>query len=177
VAFFWRVRLVNLCVVAVALACLGGYWGVLALARTRSLEPFKPHMAEYLAPAGPVAAGPVRGKVVVLDRATGDFDWDVFFALPDDMRAARPDEVGTVVWLDYGREKDASFYDRNGQHLPAFRQTCTVRVIDAGDRHVLANAVERGGDPPSQIDENATEGVGPKPTAEVVHYLRSLPRK
>lgn len=173
---FWRVRLVILAAVVVVLACLGGYWGVLTLVRTNALTPFRPHLAEYLAPAGPVEAGPARGKMIVLNKATGDVDWDVYFALPDGLRAGRPEEVGTVVWLEYGREQDPRF-SYGDKHLPAFRQTCTVRVIDQGDRHVIANAVERGGDPPSEIDENAQEGVGPKPTAEVVNYLKALPRQ
>ena len=172
----WRIRLVMLTVVAAALTGLGAYWGVLGVIRSNSLAPFKPHLAEYLAPAGPVAAGPLRGKMIVVDKATGEVDWDVFFALPNQLRAARPEEVGTVVWLEYGREQD-KHYSYGQQHLPAFRQTCTVRVIDQADRHVIANAVERGGDPPGEIDENAKEGVGPKPTKEVVNYLKTLPRQ
>ncbi len=82
-------------------------------------------MAEYLAPpVGPASAGPVRGKMVVVDKKTQDIDWDVFFGLPDALRAGRPEEVGTVVWLEYGRAPGIGTYGK--ERLPSFFQTCQV---------------------------------------------------
>ena len=172
---FWRVRLFILAVVVFILACFGVYWGLLYLIHGNAAAPFKPHMAEYLAPTKETKTGAVRGQIVVVDRGKQDVDWDVFFDLPNDLRAAKPEDVGTVAWLEYGRQKERGGYGKEG--YPAYRQTCTVTVIDQASRDVIGTTEVKGGDPPNSIDEGAKEGVGSKPTKEVVDYLKSLPRQ
>jgi hypothetical protein len=172
----WRVRLMLLIVVMLALAGFGGYWAVAAMIRSSAAAPFKAHLAEYLAPTvGPGQAAPVGGKMVVVDKNTQDIDSDVFFGLPDALRASRPEEVGTVVWLEYGRERGMGVYGND--HLPSFIQTCKVTVIDQASRSVIATTLLHGGAPPETINEGAKEGVGPRPTAEVIAYLKGLPRQ
>jgi hypothetical protein len=172
----WRVRLILLVVVVAGLAVSGGYWAVAAAARSAQAAPFKPHLSEYLAaPAGPGPMRPLHGKIVVVDRKTQDIDWDVFFGLPDPLRAARPEEVGTVVQLEYGREKGPGVYGKD--RWPSFFQTCQVTVLDAADRRVIGTTTVRGGDPPSEISDSQREGVGPPPTAPIIDYLKGLPRQ
>ncbi len=173
---FWRVRLMLLIAVVLALAVAGGYWGVAAAMRSSGAAPFRPHLAEYLAaPEGPAHPGPVRGKMIVVDKKTRDIDDEVFFGLPSSLRASRPEEVGTVVQLDYGRVPGRGVYGKD--HLPSFVQTCQVTVIDRASRAVLATALVRGGDPPDHIQDGDKEGVGPRPTAQVLDYLKGLPRQ
>ena len=175
---FWRVRLMLLIVVVLALAGFGGYWGVAAAIRSSQAAPFKPHVAEYLAvPDGPAAPAPLRGKMVVVDKKTQDIDWDVFFGLPDALRASRPEEVGTIVWLEYGREQGQGVYIDGKDRRPSFCQTCEVTVIDRAGRAVIGAALVHGGPPPERIQEGDKEGVGPRPTAEVIDYLKGLPRQ
>ena len=172
----WRVRLILLVAVVLALAGFGGYWAVAALVRSSAAAPFQPHLADYLAPpVGPEKAGPAPGKMVVVDTKTRDIDGDVFFGLPDALRASRPEEVGTVVQLAYGRAPGPGVYGK--ERLPSFIQTCQVTVIDRAGRGVIAAALLRGGKPPEGIEEGQKEGVGPKPTQEIIDYLKGLPRQ
>ena len=172
-SLFWRIRLVILGVVVVALMGFGAYWGVVTLLHSRAVAPFKPHMAEYLAPTnGPLGQGPAKGKMIVLDRKTGDVDWDVFFALPDGLRADRPEDVGTVVLIDWSKEQIDQY--KNG--APAYRQSAKATVIDHARRAVIGTTQVQGTEPPIEIDSNASEGNGSKPSKEIVEYLKSLTR-
>ena len=172
-SWFWRIRLMILGVVLVAALCFGAYWLVVFGLHSMAVAPFKPHLAEYLAPTnGPVAQGPLKGKVIVLDRVKGDVDWDVFFDLPADLRAGKPEEVGTVVVIDWSKEKIDEY--KNG--APAYMQAGKVTVIDHARRAVVASSEFKGAEPPMEIDEHASEGNGPKPTKEIVAYLEGLPK-
>ncbi len=175
-ALFWRVRLMLLIAVVLALTGFGGFWGVAAMVRSSKAAPFKPHMAEYLAPpAGGEKPAPAAGKMVVVDKNTQDIDADVFFGLPNDLRASRPEEVGTVVWLEYGRILGKGVYGE--KRIPSFIQTCKVTVLDQGDRQVIASTLLHGGPPPETVEDTAAEGVGSRPTAEVIDYLKRLPHQ
>lgn len=173
-SLFWRIRLIILVVVVVALMGFGAYWGVVSLMHSRAAAPFKPHLAEYLAPTnGPPVQGPVKGKMIVLDRKKGDVDWDVFFALPEGLRADKPEDVGAVVLIDWSKEKIDQY--KNG--APAYRHSGTVTVIDHAKRAVIAVTQVQGTEPPMEIDSNASEGNGSKPSKEIVDYLKGLPRQ
>ena len=63
------------------------------------------------------------------------------------------------------------------EHLPSYVQTCKVTVLDNAGRDVIGSTALQGGPPPKSIDEHDKEGVGPKPTREVIDYLKSLPRR
>jgi hypothetical protein len=169
----WRVRLLLLSFVILLLAGFGSSWAVIYAMHRSAEEAFQPHMAEYLAAAkGTADPAEVKGKMVVVDKATRDIDWDVFFGLPDDVRAAAPQEVGTVVWLVWDKMQVGKYNDGT----PAYSWTCAVTVIDQAGRGVVATTSLRGSDPPEKI-ENPNEGVGTKPTAQVIDYLRGLPRQ
>ncbi len=113
--------------------------------------------------------------MIVVDRNTRDIDSDVYFGLPASLRASRPEEVGTVVQLDYGREPGRGVYGKD--RLPSFVQTCQVTVIDRASRAVVATALVHGGDPPDHIEDGDKEGVGPRPTPQILDYLKGLPRQ
>ena len=168
---FLRMRLIGCGVVIVVLVLIAGgvavYEGVAGMMHASAAAPFKPHMAEYLASVKESdKTGPVQGKLLVLDRKTQDLDWDVVSELPDDLKAAKHEEVGAVVWLDYVRKPGDLVYGK--QDLPSYVQTCKVTVIDHASRAVIGTASFQGGPPPNDIDEHASEGVGSKPTSEVV---------
>ena len=91
--------------------------------------------------------------------------------LPDDLRAADPGEVGTVVWLRWETELVGS-YTGGG---PAWIWKCQVTVIDKSQRALLGEREFRGSDPP-QTTANSGGDYGSKPVGEVVNYLTKLPR-
>jgi hypothetical protein len=121
----------------------------------------------------------VRGKVlpIIHKTATNDrpaVEFDVYEKLPNDLRPATPDEVGTVLWIDWDCEY---LYD----HTVAFErcvggiQTCKVTLIDKRADKRLASKSFRGNDP--------TQGPGPhpfwgeRPVEKIVDYVARLPRK
>jgi hypothetical protein len=183
---YFRGRLAGCGVLAVILVLIGVgfavYQGVVAIMHSGFSGPFKAQMAAYLAapqeaPAagaeeGPKTPGPAKGKMVVLDLKTKDFDWDVTAELPPELKAAKPEEVGTVVQTNWAKTQVQPGYDNGAS---AYIQECDVVVIDLASRAVIAKQHFQGSDPPQQI-EDSSEGVGSKPTQEVVSYLKGLPR-
>jgi hypothetical protein len=164
---------VALLLVLIALGAVGAWW----LYRSAQTAPFQASMTAYLSPpagAAPAGQHPIMGKMVVVDTNKRDVDWDTFFSLPDDLRAAKPQEVGTIVWTNWGKALDQQ-YEYEG-HVPAYHQTCHVTVIDRKTRTMLYERQFQGSDPPQRISESASEGVGSKPTQEVLDFLKGLPR-
>lgn len=152
------------------------YMGIVSLMHSNFEAPFQAQMARYAAgPTGPGAPGPVKGKMIVLDMGTRHVDWDVAYEMPPDLKAVKPEEVGTVVHVDWVKQLEANY--SYGPGTSAYRQNCTVTVIDLASQGVIAKNQFTGGDPPSSIGGHDTEGVGPKPTKEVVAYLKNLPRQ
>lgn len=77
----------------------GMYGGIKGCDEDRALSPFESQLASYLAaPIGKAKRDDyVKGRVIAVDATNGSFDHDVYFALDDDIRASRPEEVGTVL--------------------------------------------------------------------------------
>lgn len=169
-----RVKLV-LAAVVVLLVLIGlGIFGLWYWYRTSQAAPFQPFVAQYLAaPAGAAQGRPAQGKMVVVDTAKRDVDWDIFFALPDEVRAARPQEVGTIVWTNWGKDQTGAYDDGT----PAYVLWCKVTVIDRKTRTIIAESGQfRGSAPPQSIDSNSSSGSGSKPTEAVLEFLKNLPR-
>jgi hypothetical protein len=110
--------------------------------------------------------------MVVVDRASKDVDW-LLFDLPSDLRASGPQDVATVVLLDWGKKQVDSY--ENG--APAYQQEVTVTVVDLATKAVIGQQHFVGGEPPQSIESSSSSGTGSKPTQEVVDYLKSLPRR
>src|SRR5262245_48161547 len=101
-----RNNLIVLAVVAVIALVVGGGFGIWYLDHTMKLSPFQSHLQEYLAQpkpgeAGQTQAGYIKGKVITVEPNKRELDW-LYFDLPADLRAKKPEEVGTVVWLRWG---------------------------------------------------------------------------
>jgi hypothetical protein len=160
-------------VVLIGLCAFGGWF----LYRNMQTAPFRGAMSAYLAaPAGAVPNGTAHasGKMVVVDTTKKDVDWDIFFALPDNVRASSPQEVGTIVQLTWAKIHSPPDYD-NG--APAYVQNCHVLVIDAKTKQQLFEQFLQGTEPPSSIDSTQSEGCGSKPTDQVLNFLKGLPRQ
>jgi hypothetical protein len=112
----------------------------------------------------------VKGKMVVVDVKEKKID-DVHFSLPGDLRASKPEEVGTVVLLTWEKRK-TSFSDTNfdpGRYLIVGQ----VSVFDWERKSEIASCTFFG-DPPSRV---SGPGTGPKPDAQVLKFLTGLPRE
>jgi hypothetical protein len=166
------------CGVAIAILAVIGigvavYMGVVSMMHANYAAPFKPQMAAYVAaPTGSNMGDPVKGKIIVLDKGKQDFDWDVSYDLPADLKASKPEEVGAVVLTDW-QKNEVGTYDDGTR---AYQYTVDVTVVDHARRTVIAQSTFTGSEPPRTI-KYSSEGVGSKPTKEVVDYLKGLPRQ
>jgi hypothetical protein len=162
-------------VVAVSACILGiGLYAVTRMNQSAQSALFKGQIDAYLAmpKEQPEQGAYVKGKIVVVDVREKAVDGDVFFALPAALRAAGPDEVGTVVQVKWGVTFPGHFVNQAGQDL-GVGSACTgeVTVIDKSIPAILerrtfqSKAVVRG------IDGGA------KPIDEIVDYLAKLPRE
>jgi hypothetical protein len=159
------------------LATIGGIFGVQYLMRSSHLGKFKSHLGEYTAQPSRPAAAPaspyVKGKVIPVEFKDGakDIDW-IYWDMPKDLRADNPDEVGTVVWLEWS-DKQVGEYTDNSKALVWL---CKVSVIDLGAKTLVGQRDFQGSDPP-QSDSGSGDVHGSKPTKEIVDYLKNLPRQ
>jgi len=141
------------------------------------LAPFlEPPVEDNVDPAA--AAPPLAPKLLVLDRQAnlpaipgvrpGELA-AVHFLLSPSLRAARPEQIGTVVWLDWRANRVSSY--SSGKE--AYEVACDVTVLDAAGRRVLARRTFDGGPPPPQVPRGE-DGYGAPPAAEIVAWLRGL---
>ena len=115
----------------------------------------------------------MKGKTVVLDNATKDFDWEVTDELPAELKAGKPEEVGTGFLIDWNkRERPAP---TRAAARAYYQYTANVTVVDHARRAVIGATSLTGGEPPHEISDHASEGCGRKPIKEIVGYLAGLP--
>jgi hypothetical protein len=180
-----KVFLLILLVIALG---VGGFFGIRYLVRQGELSAFTNRLAEYTAPpqkeaqtepnpqGGPPFANPqrgyVKGKVIPVDLANQKIDW-FYYDLPDDLKARTPEQVGTVVWLEWGERKVGQYGTSGGG---AFVRTCNVTVIDHAQRAIVGRHYIEGGPPPTTSRRGASQ-YGSYPTEGIVNYLRGLPRR
>ncbi len=164
---------------AIALS-IAGFFGVRQLLRNQKTAPFREKMQTYLArpdnyepiqvdPMGqPIAyqrPGPIQKKMIVIDLREKDID-SAYWDLPDELRATTPDEVGTVVWLEWDKIQRMIYGTK-----PGYQHHVKVTVIDLSKKTAVANACFIGTMPPGSISSRDSEGNGSKPNGDVVRCL------
>ncbi len=103
----WMIVLITLGVIATScIGCMGvglvaAIWG--RYNQEQALAPFKDHVQAYLQkPAEPKDEddqGYIKGKIIPMNVAGKEIDYQFLQALPPHLRAAAPEEVGTIVWV------------------------------------------------------------------------------
>ncbi len=159
---------------------VGSFFGIRAIVRANKVAPFKPNIDSYVAlaiPAGtpspkgpPSAQGKVKGRMITVDQDKREINY-VYFDLPDELRAEKPEDVATVVLIRWSTEVVGQ-YSGGG---PAERQLANVTVVNLADKQVVAQQQFKGGDPP-QSKKRSQSGMGSKPDTQVVDFLKALPR-
>lgn len=138
-------------------------------------DPFKNNLTEYTNTATfKEQAGTtpyLKGKLVVVNKTEMKVD-DPYFDLPEDVKAVKPEEVSTIVLLDY----DKSVAGRYTDGAAGYRYTAKVTVIDKTSGTIVGRTSFKGGEPPSTKKGSGDE-YGPKPSNEIKNYLLSLPRR
>jgi len=149
-----------------------------------ALVPFLPYMDEYREAGKAVDAegGPyIRGKVLVLrpdevEPEDGDqhFMMNIaYFGLPEELRAATPEEVGTVVWVRCGEKAVGTYTDGTS----AYQGYCVVTVTDWTLRSTVGQQLFEGIEPKSYKTGPGSRHAGEPATWKIVEWLAALPRK
>src|SRR5262245_1828947 len=183
-----RNTLIALGIFGVIALIVGGGFGIWYLNRVLALSPFGKHVNEYGAAFAPAGAGGVGGpagapqafagqgyvigKVIPVDmKGSKSIDW-IYFDMPNDLRAKKPDEVGTVAQLSWSEDKIDEYTDGAG----AYVHVCKVDVIDLGKKSVVVSQTFRGGEPPMEKSHSGS-AYGSKPTQDIVNWLKNMPRR
>jgi hypothetical protein len=135
--------------------------------------PFLARIAEFT-PAAPEREiqPPYRhGKVMPIVLPGKGID-NILLSFPDVLRPANPDEVGTIVWLQWGKETIGFYTD----HTEAFVITCHVTVIDKSKNIIIEERDFVGSDPPQQR-KPGEPNHGSNPAGDITRWLMGMPAK
>jgi hypothetical protein len=137
----------------------------------------RPKGVPHPRPPQPGAArGRVKGKMVVVNVTEGKID-DLYFGLPDDLRAANPEEVATVVLLTRGKIKVSGEGPISSIRGVEYQQFCQLKVFDWESKSEVASRTFHGGFPESSLTRLGP-ATGPEPDpAQVLTLLTSLPHQ
>jgi hypothetical protein len=145
------------------------------------LQPrFEGQMAEFLRDAEGTS-GPeyIKGKVVVIDRDKRMID-TLHMYLPPEIQANRPEEVGTIVWLDSHVSKVGDYITGSNEVVGGgYTQVTYVTVVDREAHSVIHRDSFAGHMPPKKL-EHRGDASGDNPSGNVQYYIESLataPRK
>jgi len=113
----------------------------------------------------------IAGKVIPVNLNTREIDQDIYQRLPREIRAVSPEEVGTVVLVEY-KSSLAARYTLGGK---GYVTTCHVAIIDKA-RATIVGEREFCGSAPPLTKQYGVDAHGSRPTGEIVRYLKDLPR-
>jgi hypothetical protein len=171
-------------VVGVIAMCSGVmYWAVSSENEKKRIEqeqrnafaaPFQAHLAEYMpvAPQRDLQPPYRRGKVVPINLSAKGID-AMLVELPHPVRPDRPEDVGTIVWLQWRTEIVGRYTD----NVDAFVVKCNVTLIDKSLGIIIAEQEFTGSQPPDRRQHHSDSNIGSTPNHEVMNWLLNLPVK
>jgi hypothetical protein len=169
--------LIGLGVLVVVALGVAGYVGVTESQKSQIVAAFEARLTDYTAmpspPSGSVRNGSALPKMITIDWKARKVD-RIYFDLPQHLRAETPDDVQTVVWLQWGEER-VEEYEGGGW---ACRHLCTLTVYDKATKKVVAQENFVGGEPPQMTNTPAgSNDYGEKPTKKIVFFLNGITGK
>jgi hypothetical protein len=163
------------CVVIVIVVALigGGVYGIRSYNRNLATKPFAEHLSEYthfprLNESS--SSTTITGKAITIDKTTNEID-DTFYDLPSELKASKPEEVGTVVWISCSESVSGTY--QSG--AKGYVWNCDVTVIDKATASTVGKK-SFSGDHPPQTKSGTSDWHGSKPTSEILSYIKSLKR-
>jgi len=155
----------------------GLIWGLVNnLQQSAGIKVFQEHIEEYIAipsqqTISPFAQSYISGKVITIDTNENKID-QIYFDLPEELMAKSPEEVSTIIWLNWGEVLVGRYTDGAG----GYRIICEVTIIDKAKSAIVDKEIFSGPDPLS-VKEGSGDRYGSKPTSEVIDYISTLPRR
>jgi len=153
---------------------------------TTALRPFNEHLAEYTAAteqisgAGYIRVGVIPVSVPLSSDGETTINRDLYEELPEELRAATPEDAGTAVWTACDH-RVTNYYDVGGLSYESdthyYQCYCEVTVVDlAISKIVDSGNVFDGREAPYSL-EAGKEEYGECPWGEIADYLAALPRQ
>ena len=138
-----------------------------------AVEKLTPQTAIYLKAKEPPAEGEPKfsGRVVPVDRAERAIAKDVYNELPAELQARTPDEVSTVVLLDY-REDVVGEYSDGAKAKQSF---ATLTIVDLKRKRQYTAEVP-GPEPPPKKTGGGDKSSGGVPSYDIANYIAGLRR-
>jgi hypothetical protein len=137
---------------------------------------FNTYMQQYASAGSDIvsAAAPQKPmKIIIIsqtDTTDGSYSGDdLYFKLPDVMRAKNPDEVNTIVKI----QRLSSSVGTYSNGSDAIQQSAHITVIDAKSNKAIADQYFEGSMPPGSVSGSGG-GMGSSPDEEIIKYLESL---
>jgi hypothetical protein len=97
-------------------------------------------------------------------------NWREFARLPEAIRAAKYEDVQTIVWVKWSLQNVAQAKKEN-----RYQVICDVSIIDRAKGLIVGKAAFRGDRPPLS-EGGVTVTCGSRPSREIVDYLRERRR-
>lgn len=149
--------------------------------REKLRESFLPHVATYLEAeiTDDLRDAPVvRGRLLTVDIDRKEVDYLTFPRLSEPLRATRPEEVGTLALIQYGRQHIGYYQNVETQEKTgeAYRSFARVSLVDWATKTRTAEKVFLGSDPTDQLTRDG-DCAGTQPMFQIVEYLEALPRQ
>jgi hypothetical protein len=175
-----RNQLITAAVIVGILLLVGGGVAVYFAIRYSQVGEFNKRINEYTTTFPPAQTivdpgsqgGYIVGKVITVDmKNKPEVDW-VYFDLPDDLKAKKPDDVGTVVQLKWRTETIDHYKDGADANV----HIVDIAVVDLAKKQTVGVASLRGTEPPMEKSGSGA-AYGSKPTKEIVNFLKSLPKR
>lgn len=111
----------------------------------------------------------IKRKVLPIDRTTNKVD-DIYLDLPDPLRATRPSEVKSLIFLEW--ETRATHSYRNG--ATGYSYVCKLEIVDLSLPALVAKTELLGPYPPKTIPKSQREAYGARPKDLVLATLARI---
>jgi hypothetical protein len=150
--------------------CVGAFFLVRYMYRSAALTPFQPSLDQYLTALPkdqPATNQPFKPGMITVDLKSSSLD-HFYFELPNDLQAANPAAVKTVVFLQWDKVQTHKY----GNGRPGYTQVCFVDVVDLETKTLLKSADFKGGPPPSSISSRSSSAQGSSPSDQIVQFLQ-----
>lgn len=134
---------------------------------------YEDHQYEYLnipSLSGSTYNPYIIGKVIAINMQDGELD-DVYYKLPNILKAKSHEEIGMVVWLEWGEKLIGTYTDG----WKGYAHTCNITIIDFSNNTVVDEKYFEGADPPDSKDIGG-DVWGSMPTKDIVKYIEALPQ-
>jgi formylglycine-generating enzyme required for sulfatase activity len=137
------------------------------------IKDFKPYLNEY-STINPILGSNqklyphIPGKIIVINKENNDFD-DIYFELPEELKANNPGEVGTIVSISCSD----SAYGKYTNGAIGYQKMCRSVVIDKKNNLVLYDKGFWGEKPPTTKSAGG-DWYGSRPDSEIINYIKTF---